>query len=196
MENIRRQFVNSLIEAEKYCLAADHLIHVSLKVVKDPKLLLRAFEDIYNALVLIISTVLRFEYLYKRISLKRDSKENLRIFINKCSKRYGLDEKDIGLIKETIFLGKKQKEWKPIPDAPRAKLVQLKKIYEKDEVIGETFKIYEMFRDLDGCEKLRENEFRKGVNLKVTYKGEVINVNLDKLKEYSTLLERFISSLK
>jgi len=91
---------------------------------------------------------------------------------------------------------KKQKKWKPIPDAPRAKLVQLKKIYEKDEVIGETFKIYEMFRDLDGCEKLRENEFRKGVNLKVTYKGEVINVNLDKLKEYSTLLERFISSLK
>src|SRR3989344_5840591 len=110
MENIRRQFVNSLIEAEKYCLAADHVVHVSLKGVKDPKLLLRAFEDIYNALVLIISTVLRFEYLYKRISLKRDSKENLRIFINKCSKRYGLDEKDIGLIKEIIFLGKKHKE--------------------------------------------------------------------------------------
>ena len=43
---------------------------------------------------------------------------------------------------------------------------------------------------------MRENEFRKGVNLKVKYKGEVIDINMDKLKEYADLLERFISSLK
>ena len=91
---------------------------------------------------------------------------------------------------------KKQKKWKPVPDAPRAKLVQLKKIYANDEVISETLKLYEFFRDLDGLTKVRENEFRKGVNLKVEYRGETVNVNLDKLKEYSTLLERFISALK
>ncbi|PIN92759.1 hypothetical protein COU54_05685 [Candidatus Pacearchaeota archaeon CG10_big_fil_rev_8_21_14_0_10_31_24] len=91
---------------------------------------------------------------------------------------------------------KKQKKWKPIPDAPRAMLVQLKRLYESDNVVMETFKLYEMFRDIDSLDKIRENEFRKGVNLKVTYKGEVINITLDKLKEYSTLLEKFISSLK
>jgi hypothetical protein len=32
--------------------------------------------------------------------------------------------------------------------------------------------------------------------LRVTYKGEEININLDKLKEYSEKLERFISYLK
>lgn len=91
---------------------------------------------------------------------------------------------------------KKQKKWKPIPDAPRAKLVQLKKIYENDAIISETLKLYELFRDIEQLEKIRENEFRKGVNLKVTYKGTQTNINLDTLKEYASLLERFISSLK
>jgi len=91
---------------------------------------------------------------------------------------------------------KKLKKWKPVPDAPRAKLVQLKKIYAKDSVISETLKLYELFRDIEGLEKVRENEFRKGVNLRISYKGEVVNINLDKLKEYSSLLEKFISSLK
>ncbi len=91
---------------------------------------------------------------------------------------------------------KKEKKWKPVPDAPRAKLTQLKKIYSSDKIISETLELYELFRDIESLNKLRENEFRKGVNLKVEYKGETININLDKLKDYAALLERFISSLK
>ena len=91
---------------------------------------------------------------------------------------------------------KKQKKWKPIPDAPRAKFVQLKKIYEKDKPIADALGLYEMFRDIETIEKVRENEFRKGVNLRVNYKGKVININLEMLKEYSDILERFISALK
>ena len=91
---------------------------------------------------------------------------------------------------------KKAKKWKPVPDAPRAKLIQLKQIYASDKDISETLKLYELFRDIEKLEKVRENEFRKGVNLKVTYNVEIININLDKLKEYASSLERFISSLK
>jgi len=91
---------------------------------------------------------------------------------------------------------KKQKKWKPVPNAPRAKLVQLKKIYASDPIISETLSLYELFRDIEGLDKVRENEFRKGVNLRVTYRGEVVNINLDKLKEYAATLERFISSFK
>lgn len=91
---------------------------------------------------------------------------------------------------------KKQKKWKPVPNAPRAKLVQLKKIYVNDPLISETLNMYELFRDIETLDKVRENEFRKGVNLRVNYRGEVININLDKLKEYAATLERFISSLK
>jgi hypothetical protein len=91
---------------------------------------------------------------------------------------------------------KKNKKWKPVPDAPRAKLLQLKKIYVDDEVISKTLDLYELFRDIEQLEKVRENEFRKGVTLKVVYKGQTINITIDTLKEYSNLLERFISSLK
>ncbi len=91
---------------------------------------------------------------------------------------------------------KKRRKWHAVPNAPRAKLVQLQQIYAKDAVITETLQLYELFRDIEFLEKVRENEFRKGVNLRVTYKSNVININLDKLKEYSSLLERFISSLK
>ena len=56
--------------------------------------------------------------------------------------------------------------------------------------------MYELFRDIEKLDKVRENEFRKGVNLKVLYQGESVNVNLDKLKEYAEVLERFISTLK
>lgn len=91
---------------------------------------------------------------------------------------------------------KKQKKWKPVPDAPRAKLIQLKKIYADDELIFKVLDLYELFRDIEQLEKVREHEFRKGVNLRVVYKGEAINIDLDKLAEYAALLERFISVLK
>ena len=91
---------------------------------------------------------------------------------------------------------KKEKKWKPVPDAPRAKLVQLKKIFADDEIISKVLEMYELFRDIETLPKVRENEIRKGVNLKVTYKGQITNINLDKLKEYSDLLEKFISVLK
>src|SRR3989344_2807426 len=95
-----------------------------------------------------------------------------------------------------IEKAKKAKKIGKIPDAPRAKLVQLKKVYANNPVIIETLELYELFRDLDTLEKVRENEFRKGVNLKVSYRGNTLDINLDKLKEYSSLLERFISALK
>jgi hypothetical protein len=91
---------------------------------------------------------------------------------------------------------KKKKKWKVVSDAPRAKLVQLKKIYSRVEDVAVTLDLYELFRDIEKLDKVRESEFRKGVNLRVTYKGEEININLDMLKEYSETLEKFISYLK
>jgi hypothetical protein len=95
-----------------------------------------------------------------------------------------------------IEKAKKQKKWKPVLDAPRAKLIQLKQIYAKEPVVAPVLELYELFRDVEKLPKVREGEFRKGVNLKLTYKGQEININLDKLKEYSEILERFISYLK
>lgn len=99
-------------------------------------------------------------------------------------------------IEMLIEKAKKEKKWKLVSDAPRAKLVQLNKLYANEPIVAKTLELYELFRDIEKLEKVRENEFRKGVNLKVTYKGQVININLDTLKEYSQILEKFISYLK
>lgn len=95
-----------------------------------------------------------------------------------------------------IVDAKKKKKWKRVPDAPKAKLVQLKKIYAKTPEVFEALELYEFFREINKLDKVRESEFRKGVNLKVTYKNQIVNVNLEKLAEYSDTLERFISYLK
>ena len=95
-----------------------------------------------------------------------------------------------------VAKAKKDKKWKPIPDAPRAKLIQLKSIYTKIPDVIETLNLYELFRDIDKLEKVRENEFGKGVNLKVTYRDKIVNINLNQLKEYAATLERFISYIK
>tara|TARA_Y100000034_G_scaffold136314_1_gene212138 strand:+ start:2549 stop:2974 length:426 start_codon:yes stop_codon:yes gene_type:complete len=95
-----------------------------------------------------------------------------------------------------IEQAKKEKKWKAVPDAPRAKLIQLKKIYASNKEVSDAFELYELFRDLEKLDKVRENEFRKGVNLKVTYKDDIVDIDLEKLKEYAAVLERFISALK
>jgi Pyruvate/2-oxoacid:ferredoxin oxidoreductase gamma subunit len=115
------------------------------------------------------------------------------VIINLLSRWKNMIEKGMDRLVEKT---KKNKKWKPVPDAPRAKLIQLKKIYSNIPEIAETLKLYELFRDIDKLEKIRENEFRKGVNLKVTYKGEIIDINLLMLKEYASTLERFISYIK
>jgi len=95
-----------------------------------------------------------------------------------------------------VEMAEKKKKWKKVADAPRAKLIQLKKIYANVIEISSALELYELFRDIEKLDKVRESEFRKGVNLKVSYKEEIVNINLDKLKEYSEILERFISYLK
>ena len=95
-----------------------------------------------------------------------------------------------------IERAKKARKWNPVHDAPRAKLLQLKQVYSSDKLISDTLDFYELFRDIEKLDKVRENEFRKGVNLKVFYKGQTIDINLDKLKEYADVLERFISILR
>ncbi len=102
---------------------------------------------------------------------------------------------DLG-IEKLIEKAKKAKKWKKVSDAPRAKLIQLKEIYSDEPIITQTLDLFELFRDIEKLDKIRESEFRKGVCLKITYKGQQICVNLDKLKEYAALVEKFITYLK
>lgn len=91
---------------------------------------------------------------------------------------------------------KKKKMIKSIPSAPKLKLDVLRDVFKENEEVIDALREYEMFRLIDALKKTRENEFRKGVCLRVVYKGEEVAINLDKLKEYSEILERFINFVK
>jgi hypothetical protein len=46
------------------------------------------------------------------------------------------------------------------------------------------------------CQKAREGEFRKNVNLKVKLTNETVIINLVKLDEYSDVVDSFIKDVK
>jgi len=91
---------------------------------------------------------------------------------------------------------KKKKIIKKVPDAPKLRIDVLKQIFSKNKEVFDAIKEYELFKLIDSLQKIKENEFRKGVCLKVLYKGTEVLINLDKLKEYSEILERFINFIK
>ncbi len=91
---------------------------------------------------------------------------------------------------------KKKKLVKNIPLSPKPKLDFIRESFKKEKIVIDTLDLYEFFRRIEQLKHESEGEFRKNVALKVYYKGDVVKINLDKLKEYSILLERFINYLK
>src|SRR3989344_3279348 len=81
-----------------------------MPVVKDDRLMLRALENLHKSAVILVSTILKFEYLYKRVQLHKDPARNFETFASKCAGRYGLGLVDMNLLKEVIHLGRKHKE--------------------------------------------------------------------------------------
>lgn len=99
-------------------------------------------------------------------------------------------------IEEILKHAKKKKKISKIPGNPADKIEAIKKLFKKDKNLQEVIKLYEMFRKIEDLRKERIGEFRKNVTLRVYYKGEEININLEKLKIYADMLEKFISTTK
>ena len=95
-----------------------------------------------------------------------------------------------------LLHAKKKKQIKNIPLAPKLKIDQIKETYKKNEEIIKAIELYDFFKRVDKLEKQRENEFRKNVTLRIMDKGEWISIDMDKLKEYGEVLEKFITALK
>lgn len=91
---------------------------------------------------------------------------------------------------------KKKKLIKVIPQAPRAKVNLLLKTFKREKVVKETLDLYMFFKNLPALEQVREGEFRKNVNLKIINSGKITNINLDKLKQWQEVLERFLSFVR
>ena len=91
---------------------------------------------------------------------------------------------------------KKKKKISSVPVNPVGKIEAVRKLFKKNKDFLEVIDVYEMFRKIEGLKKERMGEFRKNVNLKIFYRGEEININLEQLKIYADMLEKFISDTK
>ena len=91
---------------------------------------------------------------------------------------------------------KKRKKISSVSTNPLGRIEQVQKIFKKDKNFLEVIELYEMFRKVKELRTERIGEFRKNVNLRVFYQGKEININLEQLKEYADMLEKFISSIK
>jgi len=104
------KFEENLKEAVRCLKIADHMTYVTFPLVKEQRLILKIFDEIYKSIIGCINTILNYEYLYKRISLYTDNKDNMQTFMNKCAKNYTLNNEQIKKIKEIIELNKKHKQ--------------------------------------------------------------------------------------
>ena len=99
-------------------------------------------------------------------------------------------------IDSALFHAKKKKKISQVPDNPIKKIEAIKKVFKKDKAFLEIIEFYEMLRKIEELRTERIGEFRKNVNLKISYKGEEINMNLEELKIRADKLEKFISTVK
>lgn len=99
-------------------------------------------------------------------------------------------------IDEILKQAKRNKKIPEISANPIGRIEQIKKLMKKDKNFLEVIELYNMFKRINDLRKDRIGEFRKNVTLRVYYQGKEIEVNLEKLKEYSEKLEKFIDSTK
>jgi hypothetical protein len=85
---------------------------------------------------------------------------------------------------------------KQLPTNPKQKIEFVRLYLKKQKTTQEVVPLYVFFKRVPDLVKTREGEFRKNVCLKIVEPGRVTEINLEKLKEYTDVLERFISEVK
>jgi len=104
------KFLEKVQEAEKNLRTIDHIIYVTFPLIKDKRLLLKVIQDIKKVITNCITSILQYEYLYKRVSLYKDSRENFKTFTEKCAARYNISKGEVNLLLELFKFVEKHKE--------------------------------------------------------------------------------------
>ena len=83
-----------------------------------------------------------------------------------------------------------------MPVSPKQRIEFIRKYFKDYKSVQNIIHVYVFFKRVPDCPKSREGEFRKNVNLKVKLQNETVNVNLQKLDEYSLMIDDFIKDIK
>ena len=83
-----------------------------------------------------------------------------------------------------------------MPTNPKQRIEFMKKYFRKGDVIQAVIPLYIFFKRVPDLKKTREGEFRKNVNLKIIEATKTTEINMEKLGEYSDIVEKFIAEVK
>jgi hypothetical protein len=103
------KFLLSLEKAKKSLETADHLTYMTFPIVRENRLLLKVLDELYLSIINAINAILQYEYLYKRVQIYQDAKENFRSF-QRISSRYNISPEQLAKIIEILTLAEKHKK--------------------------------------------------------------------------------------
>jgi len=137
---VEDKFLLSLEKAKKSLETADHLTYMTYPLIKENRLLLKILEELYNSIINAINAILQYEYLYKRIQIYQDSKENFNTF-KRISARYNVSQEQLSKLIEIMTLTEKHKK-SPFEFIKNGKLVIMSDNLNIDTLTIEKIKVF------------------------------------------------------
>jgi hypothetical protein len=99
-------------------------------------------------------------------------------------------------IDQLLKKAKKEGKVSEVSENAMGKIKQIKEVFVNDKGFIEVIDFFMMLRKLEDLKCERIGEFRKNVALKIQFRGQEINVNLEQLKNYAEMIEKFINTTK
>lgn len=95
------QYANSKNKVQHHIRVADHLLTMTYPMLKDPKILASALENMFSALSITLDAVMYYERLFKRVPLYNDNfQSKFTIFKTKVVNNYNISSDTVKFISE------------------------------------------------------------------------------------------------
>ena len=105
-----QKIFRNLEEADRIIKAVDHLVYVTFPIVMDKRMLLNIISETKKAVALCINSILQYDYIYRKIRLYKDTKENFITFREKCAPRYGISPREVDMMASLFELAERHKK--------------------------------------------------------------------------------------
>ncbi|HJX50605.1 MAG TPA: hypothetical protein VJ438_04030 [Candidatus Nanoarchaeia archaeon] len=96
------KILENIYEAEIIINKLNHMIYMTYPIVNDKKLLLKTLVEAKIAIVKCINFILQYDFLFNKITLKKNPKDNFKTFSQICAPRYNITLEEVTLI-STLF---------------------------------------------------------------------------------------------
>ncbi|PIN91294.1 hypothetical protein COU57_01215 [Candidatus Pacearchaeota archaeon CG10_big_fil_rev_8_21_14_0_10_32_14] len=104
------KYHENLYESKRKLRIADHLIYMTLPVVKEKRIYLSILNELNLSLKYLMDSLIEFEYKNKNIALYKDNLKNLSTFFSLCQIKYAIPLSDIKTLKELLLISEEHKK--------------------------------------------------------------------------------------